>query len=32
MRVPAAQDALADAAANGPFGVRSIARKYVRTA
>ncbi len=32
MRLPAAQEALADAAANGSFGVRSIARKYVRTA
>jgi hypothetical protein len=32
MRFPPAQEALADAAANGSFGVRSIARKYVRTA
>jgi HEAT repeat protein len=29
---PAAQEALADLAANGSFGVRSIARKYVRPA
>ena len=31
IRLPAAQAALADAAANGSFGVRSIARKYMRT-
>jgi hypothetical protein len=30
MRFPAAQEALADAAANGPFGVRAVARKFVR--
>ena len=30
MRFPAAQEALANAAANGSFGVRSIAKKFVR--
>jgi HEAT repeat protein len=29
IKLPAAQDALRDAAVNGSFGVRSIARKYV---
>jgi HEAT repeat protein len=31
IKLPAAQEALAAAAVNGSFGVRSIARKYVRT-
>jgi hypothetical protein len=32
MRFPAAQEALANAAANGSLGVRAVARKFVRTA
>jgi HEAT repeat protein len=30
IRLPAAQDALADAAANGSFGVRSIAKRFLK--